>query len=301
MMKKTTRLCAALLALLMLLPLCACGATEPQPEPVPTPISPYLRYVGDYTLFGVRHGDYIVDPEAMDTELRSVLTLLDGGQGTLSINDESGRIGSWTISGEELILNPESSPMKGLYRDGIVILTLDDGSTLYYAAADADRSAFPLIGREEYAAILAAEALAEAEREAARLEQAEKYVTIPGLYFIYAIEEEGLYVAAEDFGQNEDLSILLETNGRGKIRVDDKTYSFRWSYEDGVLSYDDPSGTFTDFVPELKRDGVFFLTIEIEGTNYTLLYARTDAYLSDIKTVSAAEREQILAHRAEEG
>ena len=300
-MKTTTRLCALTLTLLMLLGLCACGATEPQPEPVPTPISPYLRYVGDYTLFGVRHGDYIVDPEAMDTELRSVLTLLDGGQGMLSINDESGRIGSWTISGEELVLNPESSPMKGLYRDGIVILTLDDGSTLYYAAEGADRSAFPLIGRDEYSAILAAEALAEAEREAARLEEEEKNITIPGLYFIYAIEDAGLYVAADGFGQNEDLSILLETNGRGKIRVDDDTYSFKWRLEDGVLSFEDPSGRFDDFVPELKRNGVFYLTIEIEGTSYTLLYARTDAYLSDIQTVTETELEQIRAQRAEKG
>ena len=299
-MKNRPRLAAALLALALLLSLCACGATEPKPEPVPTPPSPYLPYLGAYTLFGVRHGDVIVDPAAMEVEIRSVLTLQDGGMGTLSINEDSGRIGSWTIAGERITLNPDSSPMTGFYRDGVIILTMDDGSTLYYASESADRSGYPIIGQEEYSAILAAEALAEAEREAERLADAEKNITIPGLYFIYAVEEEGLYLGVPDFGSNENMSILLETNGRGKIRVEDNTYSFKWKYEEGALSFEDAAGNFSDFSPALRRNGLFSLTLEVAGERCTLLYARADAYLTDIRTLTQAELDQILAERAKQ-
>ena len=285
-MNRSLRPAAALLALALLLSLCACGATEPKPEPVPTPPSVYLPYVGDYTLFGVRHGDYIVDPAAMEIEIHSVLTLLDGGMGMLSINETSGRIGSWTISGEKIILNPDSSPISGLYRDGIVILTMEDGSTLYYAAEGADRSAFPLIGKEEYTAILAAEALAEAEREAKRreLEAARRGedITIPGVYYMYSFERDGETVNATFFGSSGDPRITLREDGSGEIHLSGGDFSFDWSYVEGVLSFRERSGLFGDLSPVLLRDGVLTMTVTNQNGSSPCIFARMDADLTDI-------------------
>lgn len=304
-MQRSLRPAAALLALALLLTLCACGATEPVPEPVPTPPSVYLPYVGDYTLFGVRHGDHIVDPAAMEIEIRSVLTLEDGGRGTLSINEDAGRIGSWTIAGEKIILNPDSSPLSGLYRDGVVILTLEDGSTLYYAAEGADRSAFPVIGRDEYTAILAAEALAEAERTA-RLEadaaaRRGETITIPGVYYMYSFERDGETVNATFFGKAGDPHITLREDGSGEIHLSGGDFSFDWSYEDELLSFRERSGLFGDLSPVLLRDGVLTLTVTNQNGSFPCIFARKDADLTGLEEAALLASPAPAAQGAPEG
>ena len=275
-MKRFSPLTAVLLILATLLALAGCGATEPLPEPVPTPPSAYLPYVGAYTLFGVRHGDYIVDPTALDIEIHSVLTLEDGGMGTLSINGESGRIGSWTISGDTIILNPGASPMTGLYRDGVVILSMDDGSTLYYAVEGADRTAFPLIGRDEYTAILAAEALAEAEREERRKAEELGKPRLPGEYSLYSIKRGDVIERVEDFGAEDSMHITLRDDGSGEILLPSGRFEISWSVEDTILSFRDSSGFLGDLSGVVKRDGVFALGMKNIGEGVVYTFQRID-------------------------
>ena len=251
--------------------------------------------MGEYTLFGVRHGDYIVDPAALDIEIRSVLTLEDGGMGTLSINGESGRIGSWTISGDRIVLNPSTSPMTGLYREGIVILSMDDGSTLYYAAEDADRSAFPLSGREEYTAILAAEALAEAEREERRKAEELGKPRIPGEYSLYSIKRGDVIERVEDFGAEDSVHVTLREDGSGEILLPSGRFEISWSVEDTILSFRDSSGFLGDLSGVVKRDGVFALGMKNLGEGVIYTFQRIDPEEEAEESETGAEAQSAQA------
>ena len=276
-MKQLTRALAALLVLSLLLPLAGCGATEPLPEPVPTPPSAYLPYVGDYTLFGVRHGDYIVDPAALEPEIRSVLHLEDGGLGTLEINDEAGRIGSWLISGDRIVLNPGESAMSGLYRDGIVILYMDDGGTLYYAAGDADLSEFTLVGREEYAEILAAEALAEAEREEKRRIEEMGKPSVPGEYFLYSTKRGELVTFEEEYPAEDGMRLTLREDGGGELILSFGTVELDWTLDETIFSFRDRSGFLGELSGVLKDVGVIALAMKNADGNVVYTFRRPAA------------------------
>ena len=122
-------------------------ATEPE-APAEAPAEPAA---GEYTLFGVETEGYLVS--ALHMGMTATLTLNEDGAGTLVVNEDTMDIASWKQNGASLTVAMGDGDTAGASLDeGVVIMDLyGDGSfRLFFAADDADTSAYELMTVDEY-------------------------------------------------------------------------------------------------------------------------------------------------------
>ena len=105
---------------------------------------------GEYTLFGVRMNGLTIESGAF--EIESVLTLEEGGKGSMILDEDSMEIASWEVKdGDFSITMADGSSATGRCCDGVAALDLyGDGSMLlYYAKAGVDLSDYTLLNKEQ--------------------------------------------------------------------------------------------------------------------------------------------------------
>ena len=115
-----------LCACVMVAVLCACGSVT-------------------YTLIAYDYDGFVIASDSMT----SVLTLRDGGSGTMEVNGSSGRI-TWTEEDGNLVIHAGSESLSGTLRDGIATVDFSDGSRMYYAVDGADTSSLNVMTFEDY-------------------------------------------------------------------------------------------------------------------------------------------------------
>lgn len=160
-MKKAFRFSVLLLCLCLLPVLCACGAESSAAPAAPETPSPLAQHAGEYTLFAISYGEWLVAPEALD--FSSSLTLREDGTGLLSINEQSGPVQQWMLDGEQVVIESGVSTIEGTLKDGVAILDFDNDNLLYYALPGAELSAYSPLSLDELVALLAKDALGGAE------------------------------------------------------------------------------------------------------------------------------------------
>ena len=190
-MKKKRTLLSALFALTLAFSLCACGGDAAPSAPAETPESTVaadtgkaevvestapqetesvvevvadveppkveLPVEGAYTLFAAESEGYLFYSGEM--EIESVITLEAGGTGTMTMNEETVDITSWTNEESAFtmtITGEESETVSGTVENGVMILDLygDESTFLYYAQEEADISMFSPMTVEEIQAAM---------------------------------------------------------------------------------------------------------------------------------------------------
>lgn len=170
-MKKKRTLLSALFALTLAFSLCACGGAAAPSAPAETPESTVaadtgkaevaestapqetesvvevvadveppkveLPVEGAYTLFAAESEGYLFYSGEM--EIESVITLEAGGTGTMTMNEETVDITSWTNEESAFTITIAgeggSETVSGTVENGVMILDLygDESALLYYA------------------------------------------------------------------------------------------------------------------------------------------------------------------------
>ena len=190
-MKKKRTLLSALFALTLAFTLCACGGDAAPSAPAETPESTVaadtgkaevvestapqetesvvevvadveppkveLPVEGAYTLFAAESEGYLFYSGEM--EIESVITLEAGGTGTMTMNEETVDITSWTNEESAFtmtITGEESETVSGTVENGVMILDLygDESTFLYYAQEEADISMFTPMTADEVRAAM---------------------------------------------------------------------------------------------------------------------------------------------------
>ena len=110
---------------------------------------------GVYTAFAAENEGLLGSMEEMG--LSSILTLEEGGKGSMTLDDDSMGITNWSVSGTDFeITLDDGGKAKGTLHDGIVEIDLyGDGSMIIcYAQEGADISAYEFLPLEEIRKIL---------------------------------------------------------------------------------------------------------------------------------------------------
>lgn len=121
------------------------AATEPETE-----AKKEFPIEGDYTLFAAEEeGDRVA---SADMEMESVITLEEGGKGSMSFDGDSMEITEWTLDGEEFFLKmDDGGEAGGTLKDGIIKLDIMGTGEmyLYLAQEGADTSAYEVMTLDE--------------------------------------------------------------------------------------------------------------------------------------------------------
>ena len=121
------------------------AATEPETE-----AKKEFPIEGDYTLFAAEEeGDRVA---SADMEMESVITLEEGGKGSMSFDGDSMGITEWTLDGEEFFLKmDDGGEAGGTLKDGIIKLDIMGTGEmyLYLAQEGADTSAYEVMTLDE--------------------------------------------------------------------------------------------------------------------------------------------------------
>ena len=121
------------------------AATEPETE-----AKKEFPIEGEYTLFAAEEeGDRVA---SADMEMESVITLEEGGKGSMSFDGDSMGITEWTLDGEEFSLKmDDGAEAGGTLKDGIIKLDIMGTGEmyLYLAQEGADTSDYEVMTLDE--------------------------------------------------------------------------------------------------------------------------------------------------------
>ncbi len=308
-MKSYTRALLLLLTLVLSLSLCACGlgrALMPQPAPVqaspaPTappaasesPLSPYAgkysfhctymspEYVdGMFSEYGLKAHKVEKTYVQSDTMKDYTITLNADGTGYLYWGSANqGPIDYWSMDGDALQFKAGVAVFDGSIVDGYMTVESEPGFVLFFAAPDAKLPDIPLISMDDYINLLYS-----------RQEYVPSKEDLAGLYYCYAISDGQYRIRLDDFGQTEDSSVNLREDGTGVMITGGIGNDFLWDLEDGQMHWYDESRTLSmdemlHF--EFLSDGVF--TLQRVGQDFVTTYAKSDADVSAIQTITSAE------------
>ncbi len=313
-MKNCTRAPLLLLILLLSLSLCACGlgrSLMPQPaptqaSPAPTappaasdsPLSPYAgkysfhctymspEYVdGMFTEYGLKANKAEETFVQSDTMRDYTITLNADGTGYLYWGSgNKGPIDYWKMDGDALEFKAGVAVFNGSIVDGYMTVEAEPGFVLYFAAPGAALPDVPLMSMDDYINLLYT-----------RQPYVPSAENLAGFYYCYATENGAYRVRLEDFAQTEEGSVNLSEDGSGIMITGGVGNRFTWRLEDGQMHWYDESGTISmdemlSF--ELLREGVF--TLRRAGQEYVTTYAKADADLSGIETITPEELQALL-------
>ena len=308
-MKNCTRAPLLLLILLLSLSLCACGlgrSLMPQPaptqaSPAPTappaasdsPLSPYAgkysfhctymspEYVdGMFTEYGLKANKVEETFVQSDTMKDYTITLKPDGTGYLYWGSANqGPIDYWSMDGDALQFKAGVAVFDGSIVDGYMTVESEPGFVLFFAAPGAKLPDVPLVSMDDYIELLYS-----------RREYVPSAENLAGLYYCYAMSDGQYRIRLDDFGQTEDGSINLREDGTGVMITGGVGNSFLWALEDGQMHWYDESGALSmdDMLHfELVSEGVF--TLRRAGQDFETTYAKADADVSAVHTISPAE------------
>ena len=147
-MKKTAKLIALILAMILLIALCACKTTTPETEAA----------AGTYTYYAHLLDGYYVD----FTDYAGRTTTLEAnGGGALDWGDDNkGPISEWTIDGEKIVIKAGVAEMDATLKNGILSVDIGDETmpfSVIFIEEGADTSSMPVITTDEYVAKFANE------------------------------------------------------------------------------------------------------------------------------------------------
>lgn len=146
-MKKTVKLTALILALILSASLCACAPASPEAEAA----------AGTYTFYAIVLDNYYVDlPEFAG---RTTVLKADGSGALDWGDDNKGPISKWTIDGEKVVIKAGVAEMNATLKDGILTVEMSNDimpMSAVFVKDGADTSSMPVITSEEYAAMSAA-------------------------------------------------------------------------------------------------------------------------------------------------
>ena len=313
-MNSFTRTMLLLLILALSLSLCACGMgralmaapastpAAPTPTAPPATLSPLAPYAGKYSF----HCTYM-SPEYVngmfseyglkahhagevfvrsDTMRDYTITLNADGTGSFYWGSANkGPIDWWNLEDGALQFKAGVAVFDGSIVDGYMTVESEPGFVLFFAAPGATLPEVELISMDDYLNLLYS-----------RQEYVPTEANLAGFYYCYANENGQYRVRTEDFGQTEEGSVNLMEDGTGVMITGGIGNRFTWRLEDGKLCWYDESGTVSldELLHlELLSEGVF--TLQRTGQEYISTYARTDADVSDIETITSEELQALLA------
>lgn len=214
---------------------------------------------GEYKLYAAEEdGMCILASEIFEEE--GSLLLEKGGKGTMAVGDKVSV--KWAVEGDKITLSQGGDSYSGTIKDGIITMDLS-GTKTYFVKDGANTDS---IGATDLAgafdAALAA-ALGETEEEtteapttAAPTTQAAPDYT--GEYALYAVEEEGMCLFAEELF-DEGGFLKLEKGGKGKVKISEEV-DIDWTMdgEKIIVTENNESceGTVKDGIVALDLEGM---------------------------------------------
>ena len=313
-MKTMKRAPLFLLILLFSFSLCACGMgrslrsapapaqATPAPTTAPAEDSPLAPYAGKYSFHCTYMSPEYVDKMFSDYGLKArkveesfvrsdtmrdyTITLKADGTGYLYWGSANqGPIDWWCMDGDTLQFKAGAAVFDGSIVDGYMTVESEPGFVLFFAAPGAKLPDLPLISMDEYLNLLYS-----------RQEYVPTEASLAGLYYCYAMSDGQYRIRLEDFGQSADGSIHLKEDGTGVMITGGVGNGFTWRLEDGQMHWYDESGTVSmddmlDF--ELLGEGVF--TLRRAGQDCVSTYAKADADVSGIETITPEEYKALTA------
>ena len=349
-MKRTKRPLALLLVLLMIFALCACGgksesapaataAPEKTEAPAPAEEKPGvgkygMKYLelsqaymeGLFAKYGLTAkpgvGSRKLTPEDMEDWY---VELKNDGTGYLYWGDDNqGPIDEWKLDGEKLTFKAGVADIEGSIKDGLMLVTVDDGYDMYFATVGTKLPKVELITMDDYIDLLFDDGAEEAEAEEPEKEaesaaqeavpvsdgkkkdsKSEKEVKpavgkeetqeapsdVTGFYYLYAAGIEDYWVRMDDFPEEKNGTIEIKADGTFVVSYPDTDdFIMTWEEKDGEFHLYNEEGTFSYaglIEAVFLSDGVFdYLQA---ASAFPRIYARADADVSFLETISIAE------------
>ena len=125
----------SLILVLMLLSACAaCGGDT--------------EHVGRWQLVGAELEGLLTEPDVFG--INALLTLQANGTGRLTIDESEEQIRSWSVQGGRITLRTDDETLEGSCADGYIVLTFDDGVSLYFLREGSEAPALELLDREAF-------------------------------------------------------------------------------------------------------------------------------------------------------